>query len=385
MSLIPPQPVSSRSIRPDSTHAGNAGSIQIDGFTRWPEGPSLDPHEIQLVRGWHCVGEPGLWDVEGLRSDLRDNLVHSHWRGTRPTTDGASRKCRYLVFAKENDVLIVVSDYTPDCRILRVWARIPEKAEAEFAQLRASYFHEQCHDDGNAYFFVLTMKTGDLDARIVQTNPTSQTSDDLRLHYGDDFEEWHRQFAAQLSARRHGLTILQGPPGTGKTTYLRHLLYELRKTHRFYYLPLAVYSFLSSPFSVDFWIGENERHKAFTKVVVLEDAEALLAERHPENQESLSSLLNIGDGFLGDFLRLHVICTVNAPIDRLDPAVKRSGRLIAARQFDRLNWPQAQRLAQARGFALEFRESYSLAEIYRSSSLSNQIQKDEHRKIGFAA
>jgi ATPase family associated with various cellular activities (AAA) len=190
---------------------------------------------------------------------------------------------------------------------------------------------------------------------------------------------------AQLCARQDGLTILQGPPGTGKTTYLRHLVYELRKSHRFYYLPLPVYSYLSSPFSADFWIAENARHNAFISVVVLEDAEALLAERHPDNQESLSTLLNICDGFLGDFLRLHVICTINAPIGGLDSAVKRSCGLVAARRFKRLSWPEAQRLANARGFALAFQESYSLAEIYANSTLASDLTEDSERRLGFAA
>jgi len=106
-----------------------------------------------------------------------------------------------------------------------------------------------------------------------------------------------------------------------------------------------------------------------TKVVVLEDAEALLSERQPDNQESVSSLLNIGDGFLGDFLQMHVICTINAPIGRLDPAVKRADRLIAVRRFDRLTWSQVQPLAAAHGLTMEFRETYSLAEIYANSSL----------------
>jgi len=82
---------------------------------------------------------------------------------------------------------------------------------------------------------------------------------------------------------------------------------------------------------------------------------------------------------------MHVICTINAPIGRLDPAVKRAGRLIAAHQFNRLDWPRAQRLAQARGLQLEFRESYSLAEIYCSASLNDEISKGEERKVGFAA
>jgi hypothetical protein len=124
---------------------------------------------------------------------------------------------------------------------------------------------------------------------------------------------------------------------------------------------------------------------ALKKVVVLEDAEALLAERHPENQESLSTLLNIGDGFLGDFLQMHVICTMNAPIGRLDPTIKRSGQLIAAHQFERLNWAQAERLAHAKGLDLKFRESYSLAEIYRFSTLAAQITQTDERQMGFAA
>src|SRR5438552_2762034 len=99
-------------------------------FTKWPEGPGLDPHEIELVLGWHCVGEPGSWDLEGLFTDLNDKLVHSHWRGARPTEDGISRQCRQLVFEKQKDVYVAVSEQTPDCGILRVWARDPEQANS---------------------------------------------------------------------------------------------------------------------------------------------------------------------------------------------------------------------------------------------------------------
>jgi ATPase family associated with various cellular activities (AAA) len=359
-----------------------ATAIAVRAVTKWPESPYLDPNEIQLVHGWHCVGEAGAWNIDAMCLDLGGKIVHSHLNGT-PVSSDSSRKCRHLVFAIEEEILVAVSEDVPGCRILRLWARSAAAAEAEFRKLRTAYFREQRDDEENSHFFILTIRGGEPDARLVRIAPTGQSRDDLVLHYGEEFEEWHRRFVAELSARRTGLTILRGEPGTGKTTYLRHLLYELRETHRFYYLPLPAYSLLTSPLCVDFWITEND--KPFTKVVVLEDAEALLAERHAENQESLSSLLNIADGFLGDFLRMHVICTMNAPIGKLDPAVKRSGRLIAARQFERLDWPQAQRLARARGLCLEHRESYSLAEIYASSQLTADLTQDHERKVGFAA
>jgi SpoVK/Ycf46/Vps4 family AAA+-type ATPase len=186
-----------------------------------------------------------------------------------------------------------------------------------------------------------------------------------------------------LKEKRHGLTILQGPPGTGKTSYLRFLLYETRKTHRYYYLPVSVYPMIAAPASVDFWISENERSEKFARVVVIEDAEELLVKRDIANQRSVSNLLNLADGFLGDFLKLHVICTINAPVDELDPAITRCGRLVAWRQFGRLSFAEASRLALAKGLKLEPRDDYSLAEIYnRSVALPNRVN-DRH--VGFAA
>src|SRR5438552_4053291 len=113
-----------------------APAIEVSAFTKWPDGSTLDPNEIQLVHGWHCVGEPGPWDIEGLCSHLSNNLVHSHWRGASATQGRADRKCQHLVFEKQTDIFIAVCEETPDCRILRVWARDPDQAGSEFAELR---------------------------------------------------------------------------------------------------------------------------------------------------------------------------------------------------------------------------------------------------------
>src|SRR5713101_5694087 len=127
--------------------------ITLRAFTKWPEGPTLDPHEIQLVHGWHCVGEPGSWDLERLCSDLGEKLVHSHWNGTPPGPE-RSRRCHYLVFALAEDVVVAISEHTSDVRVLRVWAHSAARCEAEFQRLRTTYFREPSQNDDAAHFLV---------------------------------------------------------------------------------------------------------------------------------------------------------------------------------------------------------------------------------------
>lgn len=76
-------------------------------------------------------------------------------------------------------------------------------------------------------------------------------------------------------------------------------------------------------------------------MVIIEDAETLLMQRASDNHDALSNLLNIADGFLGAFLNLQIICTINTPIDKIDPALLRPGRLLASYTFKRLSFEQA--------------------------------------------
>ena len=101
------------------------------------------------------------------------------------------------------------------------------------------------------------------------------------------------------------------------------------------------------------------------KVVILEDAEDLLMQRGADNRQKVANLLNVSDGLLAEFLQTHLICTVNCPIEKLDPAIVRPGRLLACREFMRLSRQQAQELARAKGLRLPEQADYSLAEIYR--------------------
>ncbi|HEV2692329.1 MAG TPA: AAA family ATPase [Verrucomicrobiae bacterium] len=205
---------------------------------------------------------------------------------------------------------------------------------------------------------------------------------DMELHYGEDFSGWHKQLVGNLTSKNSGITIFRGKPGTGKTTYLRKLIAALHKTHFFLYMPMRIGWMLNAPETIQFWIEQRRQNPNHKLVVILEDAEHFLTERGPNNASSVSDLINAGDGLLGSFLQLHLICTVNCEVNRLDKAVTRSGRMLAYREFKRLTPQQAAKLAAAKNLKIDQQESYSLAEIYNGRNELEVHVSD--RKMGFA-
>jgi len=111
---------------------------------------------------------------------------------------------------------------------------------------------------------------------------------------------------------------------------------ELRKIHVFLFMPLRIGWMFNAPDTLRFWVEQKQQRPGRQMVVILGDAEHFLMERGPDNASSVSDLINAGDGLLGDFLQLHLICTVNCEVDRLDRAVTRPGRMQASREFKRL-------------------------------------------------
>lgn len=215
-------------------------------------------------------------------------------------------------------------------------------------------------------FFMLRYDFNEISADPIENLPEPLTDAFLRLCYGEDILEWTAEFAEKTISRAGGLTIFDGPPGTGKTSLISEMIRRLEKTHVFYSLPVSQDKALSSPELVPFWQKENTRHADRVKVIVMEDAERLLWRRNGDNREAVSSLLNIADGLMGRMLRLHIVCSVNAKMEDLDPAVLRPGRLMNHRRFELLNRESAVQLAADRGLSFapnEWSEGYSLAEV----------------------
>ena len=283
-----------------------------------------------------------------------------------------------LLRFEENTFLVAIGDG-------RNWAEIIAPRAEQVSALHAE-IRKVVHGENKLKppaFFMLRYDSCDISADPIENLPEAVTDDFLHLCYGEDILAWVAKFADKTLSRAGGLTIFDGPPGTGKTSLISQMIRRLEKTHIFYSLPVSQDGLLSAPELVPFWQRENTRHADRVKVIVMEDAERLLWRRNGDNREAVSSLLNIADGLMGRMLRLHIICSVNAKMEDLDPAVLRPGRLMNHRRFALLSREAAERVAADRGLAFqpnEWSEEYTLAEVLNPDASEPAVEKPS---IGF--
>jgi hypothetical protein len=63
-------------------------------------------------------------------------------------------------------------------------------------------------------------------------------------------------------------------------------------------------------------------------VLIIEDAEAVIEERHGNTNGTVANLLNISDGLLSDCLNIQLLCSFNTNLSNIDKALLRKGRII---------------------------------------------------------
>lgn len=197
---------------------------------------------------------------------------------------------------------------------------------------------------------------------------------DLDLYYEDDFAEVDATIRHRLNRKKDkGIVLLHGLPGTGKTTYLRYLVGKIRK--RVLFLSPETAGNLMNPELLDLLIDNPDT------VVIIEDAENILMDRRSGNTAAVSTLLNISDGLLADFLNVQLICTFNSAVAVLDKALLRKGRLIARYEFGKLGVQKAQRLSDHLGLRRQITRPMTLAEI--SQGEENITENYSVEVIGF--
>ena len=269
------------------------------------------------------------------------------------------------------------------CNDVEILAPTQERADALLNEMRETLGGSIKTDAPG--FGMLRLDDGDLSCERVENLPSRCDDEFLQLCYGDDITGWIGSFSETTLSRTGGLTLLDGPPGTGKTSLITQMILRLSATHVFYVLPVAQANAFASADFIPFWQRENARHSDRVKVVVVEDADKLLRRRNDDGGGILPAMLNVADGLAGRMLRLHVVCSINCPLDHLDPAILRPGRLLNHRRFDLLNADSAQRVARhlnRNWLPMDQHSRYSLAEVLNPVVLDKPEPK---RILGFAA
>jgi hypothetical protein len=120
------------------------------------------------------------------------------------------------------------------------------------------------------------------------------------------------------------LILVEGAPGTGKSYLIRALVAQLDCIAVF--VPSTLVSALSGPELAPLLLSHRE-DSVKPIILILEDADSALIDRKSGNLDSLSTLLNLGDGLFGQLADIRIIATTNAERSQFDAAILRPGRL----------------------------------------------------------
>lgn len=173
------------------------------------------------------------------------------------------------------------------------------------------------------------------------------TWDEIRGNYPrtcvGELDALMRWRPTDLQCGRIGL--LYGKPGTGKTTAIRALVRTWAPWCSAHYVADPDILFSNAAYLLELLLSErgneqqpkadgddddDEARPAKWRLIVIEDAEEFLRPDAKERVgQSVAKLLNVGDGLLGQGLRLLVLMTTNADVATLHPAIKRPGRCFA--------------------------------------------------------
>lgn len=193
-----------------------------------------------------------------------------------------------------------------------------------------------------------------------------------------------KRLMAVRSPARGRLILWRGDPGTGKSHALRALARAWSSwcTTHFVMDPEELFG-RGGAYMLDLLTWDDDGGERW-RLVALEDAgELIAADARAVAGQSLSRLLNVTDGILGQGTRTLVLITTNEPVRRLHPATRRPGRCLADIEFKPLSVADANAWLAARGEHRRVEAPTPLAKLFGDAA-GDPAARSNARLFGFA-
>lgn len=211
---------------------------------------------------------------------------------------------------------------------------------------------------------------GQPETRTVHLPPLATA---LRPEFYPDLSD-PAKFLQGYLASDASVLLLAGAPGTGKTTLLRHLICDhLLTAHVIYDESLMMSDSVFQSFLFD----------ADSDLLVIEDADTILAPREADQNKLMARFLNVSDGLIKLPNKKVVFTTNLTDFGRVDPALLRPGRCYGLAHTRALNLSEAQAAAQVAELPTPMTKGeYTLADLFNQGKQGTDSATP--RRIGFS-